>query len=79
MVEFYRVVSGIETLNVDLLFVMSSQYEDMSKCMKLKLKGRFQNSKSLHKNKEAVEHLTAVCCSNNSMDLGKICERRIFL
>lgn len=79
MVEFYRVGRGIEILNVDLLFVMSSQYEDMGKCMKLKLKRQFQNSQSLHRNKEAVEHLTAVCYSNNSMDLGQICERRIFL
>lgn len=69
MVEFYRVISGIETLNVDLLFVMSSQYEDVGKCMKLRLKGQFQNSWSLHRNKDAVELLTAVCCSNNSMDL----------
>lgn len=69
MVEFYRVISGTETLRVDLLFIMSSQYEDMGKCMKLKLKEQFQNSCSLHRNKEAAEHLTAVCCSNNSMDL----------
>lgn len=69
MVEFYRVISGGETLNVDLLFVMSSQYEDMGKCTKLKLKEQFLNSQSLHRNKEAVQHLTAVCCSNNSMDL----------
>lgn len=69
MVEFCRVISGGETLNVDLLFVMSSQYGDMGKCMKLKLKGQFLNSQSLHRNKEAVQHLTAVCCSNNSMDL----------
>lgn len=63
MVEFYRVISGIESLNVDLLIVMLSQYEDMGKCTKLKLKGQFQKNQSLQRNKEAVEHLTAVCCS----------------
>jgi len=67
MLEFYRVVSGIKRLNLDLLFVTPFQYEDIWKYTKLK--GMFQNKRSLHWSKEVVEHLTTNCCADSSMYL----------
>lgn len=70
MDSFYRLISSIDTPNVDLLAVTSSQYEVVRKCMTLKAKGQFQNNQLLHRKKEAVEYLTAICCNNTSMILG---------